>query len=102
MLRCSHNPTQFYTGMLRVSVNPTQLRKFVNWNLSYGRLLINAEKALQGVDARGYLCTTPYDFYVSYCNLRQRANIFYQIWFIGLLVYWFSISLGAFFLIFYF
>ena len=28
----------------------------MNWNLSYGRLLVNAEKALQGVDARGYLC----------------------------------------------
>ena len=75
----THDPTQFYTGMLRVSVNPTQLRKFVNWKLSYGRLLINAEKALQGVDARGYLCIISYDFYVSLCNLRQRANIFYQI-----------------------
>ena len=31
----------------------------MNWNLSYGRLLINAEKALLGVDARGYLCKGP-------------------------------------------
>ena len=54
----------------------------MNWKLSYGRLMINAEKALERVDARGYLCIISYDFYVSFCKLRQRANIFYQILFI--------------------
>ena len=71
----SHNPTQFYTGMLRVRVDPTQLRKDANWKLGYGRSLITALKALWGVDARDNLLIMLYYIHVSL--LRQQCCFSY-------------------------